>query len=161
MIINGPNLNFLGIREPHIYGYTTLGELEAACKAYGDHMGADVSCHQTNFEGAMIELIQSARANSDALIINPAGYSFTSVSVVDALKIVEKPIIEIHIGNNHARDELHQHSVVSGAVTGVICGLGHYGYIIAMQWALHALGKLPDHVPAAMRPPFKGPQKRG
>src|SRR5262245_9580023 len=111
MIINGPNLNYLGIREPHIYGYTTLQAIEAACHKFADDVGAALSCHQSNHEGAIVELIQSARESADAIIINPAGYSFTSVSIVDAMKIFAKPIIELHISNIHARDELHRHSI--------------------------------------------------
>jgi 3-dehydroquinate dehydratase II len=154
MILNGPNLNYLGIREPHIYGYTTLQMLEAECQKFAEQMQIKLTFHQSNFEGGMVELIQKARDEADALIINPAAYSFTSVAIVDALKIFDKPIIEIHISNIHARDELHRHSIISGTATSVICGLGVYGYIVAMQSALHSLGKLPDSVPAAMRPKF-------
>lgn len=154
MIINGPNLNYLGIREPHIYGRTTLKMIEAACRAFADHLGVDLSFHQSNFEGAIVELIQSARESADAIIINPAGYSFTSIAIIDAMKIVEKPIIELHISNIHARDELHRHSKTSSAATAVICGLGPYGYIVAMQAALHSLGKLPEHMPNCLRPDF-------
>jgi 3-dehydroquinate dehydratase II len=154
MIINGPNLNYLGIREPEIYGRTTLAEVEAACRRFADDVGVELSFHQSNFEGAIVELVQSARDGADAIIINPAAYSFTSIAIIDALKIFEKPIIELHISNIHARDELHRHSKISSAVTSVICGLGPYGYIVAMQAALHALGKLPDHMPDCLRPKF-------
>jgi 3-dehydroquinate dehydratase-2 len=154
MIINGPNLNYLGIREPHIYGHTTIQALEAECRRFADDLGVELAFHQSNFEGAIIELIQSARESADALIINPAAYSFTSIAIIDAMKILEKPIIELHISNIHARDELHRHSKTSSAATSVICGLGLYGYIVAMQAALHALGKLPDHMPDCLRPKF-------
>ena len=154
MIINGPNLNYLGIREPHIYGQTTIQSLEVECRRFADDVGVELSFHQSNFEGAIVELIQSARESADAIIINPAAYSFTSIAIIDAMKIFEKPIIELHISNIHARDELHRHSKTSSAATSVICGLGLYGYIVAMQAALHALGKLPDHMPACLRPKF-------
>jgi 3-dehydroquinate dehydratase-2 len=154
MIINGPNLNYLGIREPHIYGYTTLAAIELACRKFAEEMGAELSFHQSNFEGALVELIQSGRENADAIIINPAAYSFTSIAIIDAMRIFEKPIIELHLSNIHARDELHRHSKTSSAVTAVICGLGPYGYIVAMQSALQALGKLPDHLPNYLRPQF-------
>lgn len=154
MIINGPNLNYLGIREPQIYGHTTLAELDAACRRFADEAGVELSLHQSNFEGAIVELIQSARESADAIIINPAAYSFTSIAIIDAIKIFEKPIIELHISNIHARDELHRHSKISSVATSVICGLGPYGYIVAMQAALHALGKLPDHMPGCLRPKF-------
>jgi 3-dehydroquinate dehydratase-2 len=154
MIINGPNLNYLGIREPHIYGRTTLKMVEEECRRFADHLAVELSFHQSNFEGAIVELIQSGRESVDAIIINPAAYSFTSIAIIDAMKIFEKPIIELHISNIHARDELHRHSKTSSAATSVICGLGPYGYIVAMQAALHALGGLPDHVPSCFRPKF-------
>jgi 3-dehydroquinate dehydratase II len=155
MIINGPNLNYLGIREPDIYGHTTLAEVEAACQRFADDVKVELSFHQSNFEGAMVELIQSGRESADAIILNPAAYSFTSIAIIDAIKIFEKPVIELHLSNIHARDELHRHSKISGVATSVICGLGPYGYIVAMQAALHALGKLPDHMPECLRPKFR------
>jgi 3-dehydroquinate dehydratase II len=151
MIVNGPNLNLLGVREPHIYGSTTLDAIKASCEEFAVFAGAQLSFHQSNHEGVVVDLIQSARTDADALIINPAGYSFTSVSIYDALKTFEGPIFEVHISNIHARDELHRHSKLSSAVTAVIAGLGPYGYIIAMQAALQAAGKLPASLPAAMR----------
>jgi 3-dehydroquinate dehydratase-2 len=151
MIINGPNLNLLGVREPHIYGATTLDAIKRACTEFAAFAGAQLSFHQSNHEGVLVDLIQSARAEADALIINPAGYSFTSIAMFDALKIFEGPIYEVHISNIHARDELHRHSKLSAAVKGVIAGLGPYGYIAAMQAALHGAGQLPDGLPAALR----------
>jgi 3-dehydroquinate dehydratase-2 len=151
MIINGPNLNMLGIREPHIYGSTTLDAIKAACEEFASFAGAQLSFHQSNHEGVMVDLIQSARTEADAIIINPAGYSFTSVAIFDALKIFEGPIFEVHISNIHARDELHRHSKLSAAVKAVIAGLGPYGYIVAMQAALQVASKLPATWPAALR----------
>jgi 3-dehydroquinate dehydratase II len=150
MILNGPNLNFLGIREPHIYGSTTLKEIEASCRELANYLGITVSFHQSNLEGELIGWIQSARDQADAIIMNPAAYSFTSIALIDALKIFEGPKIEVHISNIHARDELHRHSITSTASTAVICGLGPYGYIVAILAALQKLGKLPDQVPAAL-----------
>jgi len=151
MIVNGPNLNLLGVREPHIYGSTTLDAIKASCEELASFAGAQMSFHQSNHEGVLVDLVQSARTNADALIINPAGYSFTSVSLYDALKTFEGQIFEVHISNIHARDELHRHSKLSSAVTAVIAGLGPYGYIVAMQAALRTAGKLPASLPAAMR----------
>jgi 3-dehydroquinate dehydratase-2 len=151
MILNGPNLNFLGIREPHIYGSTTLDAVKASCEEFAAFAGAELSFHQSNHEGVLVDLIQSARKTADALIINPAGFSFTSIAIYDALKIFEGPIFEVHISNIHARDELHQHSKLSAAVKGVIAGLGPYGYIVALQAALQTAGELPATLPAAMR----------
>ncbi len=132
-IINGPNLNLLGTREPHIYGYTTLAEIEATCRARAAALSLSLAFHQSNHEGALIDLVQAARTEADAIIINPAAYSFTSVALIDALKVFPGPIIELHISNIHARDELHRHSITSSAATAVICGLGSYGYVAAMQ----------------------------
>jgi 3-dehydroquinate dehydratase-2 len=151
MIINGPNLNLLGTREPHIYGTTTLDAIKQACLEFADFAGAELSFHQSNHEGVLVDLIQSARTDADALIINPAGYSFTSVAMFDALKIFDKPIFEVHISNIHARDELHRHSILSAAVKGVVAGLGPYGYIVAMQAALMGAGQLPAALPLALR----------
>ena len=152
MILNGPNLNFLGIREPHIYGATTLQEIEASCQALAAHIGISISFHQSNMEGELVNLIQSAHGGkADAIIMNPAAYSFTSIALIDALKIFEGPKIEVHISNIHARDELHRHSITSSACTAVICGLGPYGYLAAMLAAVQRLGKLPDTVPPALR----------
>jgi 3-dehydroquinate dehydratase-2 len=151
MILNGPNLNLLGVREPHIYGTTTLASIQASCEEFAKFAGAQLSFHQSNHEGVLVDLIQSARQDADAIIINPAAYSFTSIAMIDACKAFEGQIIELHISNIHARDELHRHSKLSSAVKAVIAGLGPYGYIVAMQAALHALGKLPASLPAPLR----------
>ena len=155
MILNGPNLNLLGVREPHIYGSTTLSAIRASCEEFAKAANAQLSFHQSNHEGALVDLIQAAREEADAIIINPAAYSFTSIAMLDALKIFEGPIIEVHISNIHARDEVHRHSKLSAAATAVICGLGAYGYIVGMQAALHMLGKLPESLPVSIR---VGPQ---
>jgi len=151
MILNGPNLNLLGVREPHIYGTTTLSEIEASCTELVKTIGGSLAFHQSNHEGQLVDWIQSARETADAIIINPAAYSFTSIALFDALKIFEGPIYEVHISNIHARDELHRHSKLSSAVKAVIAGLGPYGYIVAMQAALQALGKLPASLPEPIR----------
>jgi 3-dehydroquinate dehydratase-2 len=151
MIINGPNLNLLGVREPHIYGATTLDAIKRSCEEFAAFAGAELAFHQSNHEGVLVDLIQSARTSADALVINPAAYSFTSIAMYDAMKIFSGPIFEVHISNIHARDELHRHSKLSSAVKAVIAGLGPYGYIVAMQAALQAVGKLPDTLPTALR----------
>lgn len=151
-IVNGPNLNLLGVREPHIYGTTTLGAIEARCREFAEYAGATLDFHQSNHEGTLVDAIQAARERSHALIINPAGYSFTSVAIFDALKTFEGPVIEVHMSNIHARDKLHRHSIQSAAAKAVICGLGAYGYVVAMQSVLEMLGKLPDTMPSALLP---------
>jgi 3-dehydroquinate dehydratase II len=135
MILNGSNLDLLGTREPQIYGTTTLAEVEKSCRDFAPEIGATVAFHQSNYEGKLIELIHEARGSADAIVINPAGYSFSSVSIVDALKAFPGPVVEIHISNIHARDELHRHSIVSTVVRAVICGAGTHGYLLAMQAA--------------------------
>jgi 3-dehydroquinate dehydratase II len=151
MILNGPNLNLLGVREPHIYGSTTLEAIKSSCEDFAAFARAELAFHQSNHEGELVDLIQSARTEADALIINPAAYSFTSIAILDAIKVFEGPIYEVHISNIHARDELHRHSKLSAAVKAVIAGLGPYGYIVAMQAALHGAGKLPSTLPPALR----------
>lgn len=151
VIMNGPNLNLLGEREPAIYGATTLATIEQSCHDLGKLLNVDVIFQQTNHEGVMVDMIQAERHTSDALIINPAGLSFHSVPVLDALRIYSKPIIELHLSNIHARDDAHRHSLMSGAATAVICGLGAYGYVVALQAAARRIGPLSDAMPEALR----------
>jgi 3-dehydroquinate dehydratase-2 len=138
MILNGPNLNMLGIREPHIYGTTTLDQVNASCDEAAAKLALKLAFHQSNHEGVLVDRIQSARQDADAIVINPAGLSFTSVSIMDAIKTFEGPVLEVHISNIHARDEYHRHSKISFVATGVICGLGPFGYIAA----LHAIANM-------------------
>lgn len=150
-ILNGPNMNQLGVREPGIYGTVTLAAVEKSCRDFAGVLGADVDFRQSNHEGDLVDWIHEAADTSGALIINPAGLSFRSVPLVDALKIFSKPVIELHISNIHARDELHRHSIVSSVATSVICGLGTYGYIVAMLAAARAC----DAVPADFTEPLR------
>jgi 3-dehydroquinate dehydratase-2 len=143
LVLNGPNLNLLGVREPHIYGTTTLAAIEASCRAHADANGISLAFHQSNHEGALVDLVQGARGTADAIVINPAAFSFTSVALLDALKAFDGPILEVHISNIHARDELHRHSIISSVARCVIAGAGPYGYILAMQAAAHMLGAPP------------------
>ena len=160
MILNGPNLNLLGVREPHIYGTTTLSEIEASCAELVKTIGGSLAFHQSNHEGQLVDWIQAARETADVIIINPAAYSFTSIAMLDALKTFEGPVIEVHISNIHARDEHHRHSKLSGAVKAVICGLGPYGYIVAVQAAAHMVGALPEGFPKPLRAEVSKPAKR-
>jgi 3-dehydroquinate dehydratase-2 len=138
MILNGPNLNLLGVREPHIYGTTTLPQIKENCEKLAARLGLELAFHQSNHEGQLVDWIQSARETADAIIINPAGYSFTSIAILDAIKAFEGPVIEVHISNIHARDEYHRHSKISSVATAVIAGLGPNGYFAAM----HALTQM-------------------
>lgn len=151
MVLNGPNLNLLGVREPHIYGTTTLAAIEKACRDMAQAIGASLDFHQSNHEGELVDLVQAAREKADAIVINPAAYSFTSVALLDALKAFEGPVIEVHISNIHARDELHRHSIISTVAKAVIAGAGPYGYILGMQAAAESLGALPKGLPPSVK----------
>jgi 3-dehydroquinate dehydratase II len=131
-VLNGPNLNLLGEREPEIYGHTTLTEIEAACRRKGEGLGLGVEFRQTNFEGALIESVHEARTRAAGIIINPAGYTFTSIALLDALKMFDGPKIELHISNIHKREEIYHRSLVSRTATAVIAGLGPRGYDVAL-----------------------------
>ena len=132
-VLNGPNLNLLGVREPHIYGSTTLAQVEALCRRVTAELGLVCEFRQTNHEGVMVDWVQEAREKAAAVVINPAGLSFRSIPVLDALKTLDQPIAEVHISNIHRRDPLYQHSLMSLAATGVICGFGAFGYEMAIR----------------------------
>lgn len=132
-ILNGPNLNMLGRREPHIYGHTTLAEIQEESHALAAELDLQCEFRQTNHEGVMVDWLQEAFEQNAAVIINPAGLSFHSIPVLDALKLIKAPLIELHLSNIHARDELHRHSIMSGAVNAVICGMGAEGYPLAVR----------------------------
>jgi 3-dehydroquinate dehydratase-2 len=132
-VLNGPNLNMLGKREPHIYGTTTLAEIQHRTQALAAELGLDCEFRQTNHEGTLVDWIQEAYERDAAVIINPAGLSFGCIAVVDALKLIQRPIVEVHISNIHQRDEQHRSSSISFTATGVICGLGPGGYLLALR----------------------------
>jgi 3-dehydroquinate dehydratase-2 len=132
-ILNGPNLNLLGQREPAIYGHETLADVEAECRRTAAELGLDIEFRQSNAESQLIDWIQEARERAGGLVINPAGFTTTSVAILDALLTCEFPIIEVHITNIHRREEFRQHSYVSKVASGVIAGLGTQGYVFALQ----------------------------
>ena len=132
-VLNGPNLNMLGTREPEKYGTATLDDVEALCAETAEELGLAIDFRQTNSEGELVTWIQECRGHAAGIIINPAGYTTTSVAVLDALLAVGLPVLEVHITNIHRREEFRQHSLVSKAATGVICGLGVAGYALALQ----------------------------
>ncbi|MEZ5871120.1 MAG: type II 3-dehydroquinate dehydratase [Nitratireductor sp.] len=133
LVINGPNLNLLGTREPGVYGSKTLKELEAECVAHGARLGLKVECFQSNHEGAIIDAIHAARNRADAIVINPGGYSHTSVAIRDALSGAGLPVYEVHISNIHAREAFRHHSHVSAIAKAVVCGLGFRGYLAMLD----------------------------
>ena len=132
LVLNGPNLNLLGTREPEIYGADTLQDVEALCQRTGAECGLDVDFRQSNHEGELITWIHEARGTADAIVINPGGYSHTSVAIHDALKGVGLPVAEVHISNIHQRESFRHHSFVSAVAFGVICGFGVSGYRMAL-----------------------------
>ena len=133
IIINGPNINLLGEREQSQYGSTTFDELKENCLKESNKIGIELEFAQSNIEGELVNLIQDARKKYDGMIINAAGFTHTSVSIRDALDVFKKPIIELHISNIYKREEFRHKSMISGVATGVICGLGANGYILAIN----------------------------
>ena len=133
LILNGPNLNMLGKREPKLYGTKTLETLCDACRTHGDNIGLNVDFRQSNSEGELVTWIQKALDTHEAIIINAGAYSHTSIAILDALLAVDLPIIEVHVSNIYKREDYRHHSYVSSAANGVICGLGTQGYIMALD----------------------------
>jgi 3-dehydroquinate dehydratase-2 len=136
-VLNGPNLNRLGTREPEIYGRTTLADIEAMCREAAGKR--PVRFHQTNAEHQMVDWIHEAIDDGAAILINPAGLTFRSIPVLDALKMFSGPIVELHISNIHRREAIYHTSLMSPAVTGVIAGLGAEGYPLAVEWLCNRL----------------------
>jgi len=140
-VLNGPNLNLLGTREPEKYGRATLADVEKLCRATADRFGVDIVFRQSNIEGELVTWIQEAHAKKAAgLILNPAGYTTTSIAILDALLILQVPVIEIHITNIHQRESFRQHSYVSKAAKAVICGFGIEGYALAISGLAALIG---------------------
>lgn len=133
LVLNGPNLNMLGTREPEIYGAHTLIDIEASVKDRARDLGLFVDFRQSNSEGELVTWIQEARLTASAIIINAAGYTHTSVAILDALQAFKGPIIEVHLSNIFRRETFRHHSYISGVATGVICGLGAKGYLLALD----------------------------
>ena len=132
-VLNGPNLNLLGTREPEIYGSATLADIEAATAARAKSHGLKIVFHQSNHEGALVDWIHEARGKGSGVIINPGAYSHTSIALYDALRALDKPVIEVHLSNPHRREAFRHHSYVSEAAKAVICGLGAIGYLLAVE----------------------------
>lgn len=132
-ILNGPNLNLLGQREPHIYGHDTLETIRQRSTERAASLDLTVEFRQTNYEGALIESVHEARGAACGIVINPAGFTFTSVALLDSLKMFEGPKIELHISNVHAREAIYHKSLISPVVTGLIVGFGAFGYELAVE----------------------------
>jgi 3-dehydroquinate dehydratase-2 len=133
LVLNGPNLNMLGVREPEIYGSATLADIEAGCQKRAAKLGLTVEFRQSNNEGELVTWVQEARQSTDAIIINAGAFTHTSVALLDALSMYEKPIIELHLSNIYKREDFRHRSYISPAASGIICGFGASGYELALD----------------------------
>ncbi len=139
LLLNGPSLNLLGLREPDLYGAETLDDVVAACRTLADRLGLALQAKQSNHEGELVDLIQEARDSAAAIIINPGAYTHTSVAILDALNAFEGPVVEVHITNIHKREAFRHHSFVSRRADAVIAGAGTHGYRLALRHVAHLL----------------------
>jgi 3-dehydroquinate dehydratase-2 len=139
LILNGPNLNTLGMREPDVYGSETLTDIEARCASVGEELGLNVNCRQSNIEGELVGWIQEASSSADAVILNAGAYTHTSIAILDALRGSKLPVIEVHLSNIFQREDYRHHSYVSEVASGVICGFGSQGYELALAAAARLL----------------------
>ena len=133
LVLNGPNLNLLGVREPSVYGRETLADIEEACLERAVDLGLAVEFRQSNHEGQLVDWIQEARESADGIILNAAALTHTSVALLDALRAAELPVVEVHLSNIYRREPFRHHSYVSAAATGIICGFGTHSYILALE----------------------------
>lgn len=140
LLLNGPNLNLLGQRQPEIYGADTLADVEARCGDLAGSLGLGLTCRQSNSEGQLVDWIQEARGATDAIVINPGAYSHTSIAILDALNAFEGKVVEVHVSNIHAREDFRHFSYVTLRADGVIIGCGVHGYDLAMRQVAHLLG---------------------
>ncbi|CAG0988889.1 3-dehydroquinate dehydratase II [Myxococcaceae bacterium] len=136
LVVHGPNLNLLGSREPHVYGTTTLDEIDSRLASAAREAGANVDCFQSNHEGALVDRIQESPASFDGILINPGAYTHTSVALRDALAATSLPVVEVHLSNVHAREEFRRHSFVSPIAIAVVCGFGWRGYLLGLEGLL-------------------------
>ena len=133
VVVNGPNLNLLGRREPHLYGHTTLADVEARLREVGAELGASVRCVQHNGEGQLVDAIQALAGAADGVVVNAGAYTHTSIALRDALIGVGVPVVEVHVTNVHAREPFRHRSMLASAALGVLCGFGTYGYELALR----------------------------
>lgn len=136
LILNGPNLNLLGTRQPEVYGKTTLRDIEVMCRAHGEKLGLEIGFEQSNHEGALIDLIHDAKGKHAGIVLNAGAYTHTSVALMDAIVSVELPVVEVHLSNIHARETFRHTSFIAPVALGQICGFGAQGYVLALD-AIH------------------------
>ncbi|MFA8443102.1 type II 3-dehydroquinate dehydratase [Yoonia sp.] len=141
LILNGPNLNLLGTRQPEVYGSTTLADVEALCAEKGKELGVDIAFAQSNHEGALVDMLHAARGVHDGVILNAGAYTHTSVALMDAISSIMMPVIELHLSNIHAREAFRQHSYIAPVAIGQVCGFGAAGYPLAMEAMVSHLTK--------------------
>lgn len=141
LVLNGPNLNMLGVRQPEIYGRETLADVERACRAHAEALGLELDFRQSNLEGELVGWIQAARGEAAAVVINAGAYTHTSVALMDALLLLDIPVIEVHLSNIHKRESFRHHSYVAPAAVGMIAGFGSRGYLMALDAAQHLIAK--------------------
>ncbi len=141
LVLNGPNLNLLGTREPETYGTATLADVERLAAETAERFGMEVECRQSNHEGQLIDWIHEARGRHAGIVLNPGAYSHTSIAIRDAISSVELPVVEVHLTNIHAREEFRHHSYVSGVAVAVLCGTGVQGYAYAVEHLARLAGK--------------------
>lgn len=140
LVLNGPNLNLLGQRQPDVYGHTTLAEIDAMCRDTGGALGLAVECLQSNHEGALIDAIHASRGTRDGIVLNAGAYTHTSVALRDAIASAEVPVVEVHLSNIHAREPFRHHSHIAPVAIGQICGFGPAGYALALRALAMHLG---------------------
>ncbi|MGH1446117.1 MAG: type II 3-dehydroquinate dehydratase [Cognatishimia sp.] len=141
LILNGPNLNLLGTRQPEVYGKTTLQDIENMCVSHGKSLGVSVSCIQSNHEGALVDAIHAAKGKHDGIVLNAGAYTHTSIALMDAISSVALPVIELHLSNIHARESFRHKSFIAPVAVGQICGFGALGYRLAIDAMLNHIGK--------------------
>ena len=140
LVLNGPNLNLLGTRQPEIYGSTTLADVEAMCAAHGEARGVHVTCRQSNHEGALVDAIHASKGTFDGLVLNAGAYTHSSIALHDAIAGTQMPVIELHLSNIHARESFRHVSYIAPVAVGMICGFGASGYTLALDAMIGHLG---------------------
>ena len=141
LVLNGPNLNLLGQRQPEVYGSTTLADIEAACRDHGESIGLTVTCLQSNHEGALVDAIHAAKGVHDGIVLNAGAYTHSSIALMDAIASVALPVVELHLSNIHAREAFRHKSYIAPVAIGQICGFGAHGYILALDALRDYLGR--------------------